>query len=100
MKILQVVPRRGTEGKLKSMLNAKERELRGSRTTFYRQRAGKWGHKKYKGWINWTETKGGLLVADIQSKDADYEWQLLRAFVGYLDRHLSEDIDSVTITYR
>jgi len=100
MKILQILPRRETEGSLKSILNAKERELRGSRTTFYRQRAGRWGHKKYKGWISWTEAKGGILVADIQSKVPETEWQLLRAFVGYLDRHLGDSVESITITYR
>jgi hypothetical protein len=28
------------------------------------------------------------------------EWQLLQSFVGYLDRHLGEYIESITITYR
>lgn len=100
MKVLQVVPRRGIEAKLKTILNTTERELRGSRTTFVRQRAGRWKHKKYKGWITWTEAAGGVLVAEIQSKAGDTEWQLLQAFVGYLDRHLGDYIETVSITYR
>lgn len=99
MKILQVVPRRDIEGKLKSLLNAKERELRGSRTTFYRKAAGKWGHKTYRGWIKWTDVPGGILVAEVLSP-AESEWQLLQSFIGYLDRHLADYIESVSILYR
>ena len=99
MKILQVLARRDADEKLTALLSAKERELRGSRTTFFRKSANKWGHKKYKGWINWVEAKGGILVAEIHSKP-ETEWQLLQAFVGYLDRHLSEQIESISITYR
>ena len=100
MKIQQVVPRRDLDGRLTSLLNAKERELRGSRTTFYRKKPGRWGHKNYSGWITWTEAKGGILVAEIQSRAGDTEWQLLQAFVGYLGRHFSDSIESITITYR
>ncbi len=99
MKIIQVVPRRNNKLKLKTLLDQKERELRGS-STFVRQRAGRWMHKRYPGWINWDEVSGGILVVEIQSRVADAEWQLLRAFVGYLDRHFSEQIESITITYR
>ena len=99
MKILQVVPRRDMEGKLSTHLNEKERELRGSRTTFYRKRPGRWAHKKYHGWIGWNEGKGGILVAEVHSKP-ESEWQLLQAFVGYLDRHLAEHIESMSISYR
>lgn len=98
MKVLEVVPRRDSKKRLKTLLINKERELRGSRTTFYRQRAGRWRHKAYAGWINWDEGVGGALVAEVQGKDM--EWQLLRAFVGYLDRHLADHIESITIRYR
>ncbi len=100
MKVLQVVPRRDIESKLKTLLNAKERELRGSRTTFYRQRAGRWRHKKFNGWVRWNETMGGILMAEVQSRATNTEWQLLQAFVGYLDRHLSDHLESITIRYR
>jgi hypothetical protein len=100
VKIIQVVPRRDTEDRLKKLLNEKEREIRGSRTTLVRQRAGRWKHKKYPGRITWDETKGGILVAEIHSKVPETEWQLLQAFVGYLDRHFGEHIESVAISYR
>lgn len=100
MKILQVVPRRENEVSLKTLLNQKERHLRNRGTTFVRKKAGRWVHKNFHGWINWGEISGGILVAEIHSKAADAEWQLLKAFIGYLDRHLADQIDSITITYR
>ena len=30
----------------------------------------------------------------------DHEWQMLQAFIGYPDRHLGEQIDSISIHYR
>jgi hypothetical protein len=57
MKILQMVPRRTNKDRLKMLLNSTERQLRGSRITFFRQRAGRWRHKNYSGWICWDEAK-------------------------------------------
>lgn len=99
MKILQVVPRRTNKKSLKQQLTGKERELRG-RTTFIRKRAGRWIHLKYPGYIDWNEASGGLLVAEIRSREADGEWKLLQAFIGYLDRHLAEQIETITVFYR
>jgi hypothetical protein len=100
MKIVQVVPRSGIDLKLKTLLKNKEKELRGKATAFHREREGRWKHIKYPGWINWDETKGGLLVAEVHTKKEGMEWQLLQAFIGYLDRHLGENIESVSINYR
>jgi len=100
MKILQVMPRAKKNIKLKALLKATERKLRGGTTTFVRQREGRWNHKKYPGWINWDEAQGGVLVAEVNTLDRDAEWQLLQSFIGYLDRHLSEYIESISITYR
>ncbi len=100
MKILQVVPRRGTDAKLKSLLKDTERKLRGPHTTFRRMREGRWKHVKYPGWVQWDQAAGGLLVAEVQSKVKDHEWQILQAFVGYLDRHLGEQIESISVYYR
>lgn len=100
MKIIQVVPKRDTETSLKKLLKNKERELRGRPTAFHREREGKWKHVKHPGWITWDATRGGLLVAEIHAKREGSDWKLLQAFVGYLDRHLGENIESVTIYYR
>lgn len=100
MKILQVVPKTGADGKLKSLLKAAERTLRGPHTTFHREREGRWKHVKYPGWIHWDDAPGNLLVAEIHTKVKDHEWQMLHAFIGYLDRHLGDHIDSISVHYR
>lgn len=100
MKILQIVPKSGTKSKFKTLLKDKERDLRGRGTTFYREREGRWKHERYSGWIRWDGAKGGLLVAEINTKRKESEWQLLQAFIGYLDRHLGEHIESISIYYR
>jgi hypothetical protein len=100
MKILQVVPKPGTKVKLKTLLKSTERHLRGSNTTFHRMREGRWKHVKYPGWIQWDGAPGNLLVAEIQTKVKDHEWQMLQAFIGYLDRHLGEQIECITVHYR
>jgi hypothetical protein len=100
MKIVQVVPRPEIDSKLKALLKKTERELRGPHTTFQRVREGRWKHVKYPGWIQWDDAPGGLLVAEIRTKVKDHEWQMLQAFVGYLDRHLGEQIESISVYYR
>ncbi len=101
MKVVQVVPKSGIETKLKTLLRNKAVELRARPTTaFRRDRRGRWKHVKYPGWINLNETSGGLLIAEIQTKVQGSEWQLLQSFIGYLDRHLGENIESISIFYR
>ena len=98
MKIIHVVPKPGL--KLKSELKQKERTLRGKGTTFYRESEGKWKHEVYAGWINWDEGYGGSIVAEIKSRKKEAEWQILHAFIGYLERHFSDDIESISINFR
>jgi len=101
MKTIEVIPKAGTDTKLKALLKDTERHLRGGRTAFFRQREGRWKHVKYPGWIKWDEALGGLLVAEIHGgKEEGADWQLLQAFIGYLDRHLGERIESIAIHYR
>jgi hypothetical protein len=100
VKVLQVVPRPGIKAKLKTLLKMTERNLRGPHTTFQRVREGRWKHVKYPGWIHWGQAAGGFLVAEIHSKVKDHEWQILQAFIGYLDRHLGEQIECISVYYR
>jgi hypothetical protein len=100
MKIVQVVPKPGIAAKLKTLLKGTERQLRGPHTTFRREREGRWKHVKYPGWIQWDDAAGGLLVAEVRTRVADHEWQMLQAFVGYLDRHLGAEIESISVYYR
>jgi hypothetical protein len=55
---------------------------------------------KYPGWIQRKEALGGLLLAEIQTKVKDHQWQMLQAFISYLDRHLGEKIDSISAYYK
>lgn len=100
MKLVQIIPQSDKKPTLKVLLKNTERELRGRGTTFKRQREGRWVHARYPGWINWDLTKGGILVAEVQSKKADAEWQLLQAFIGYVDRHIGKYVQSISIIYR
>jgi hypothetical protein len=100
MKIVQVVPRPEVKPQLKTLLKKKELELRGTSTTFVRQKEGRWKHKKYPGWIHWEGTACGILIAKIQSRKESSDWQLLQAFVGYLDRHFGTEIESINVLYR
>jgi hypothetical protein len=41
-----------------------------------------------------------MIVAEVQSKRPDSEWQLLQAFIGYVDRHIGQYVQSINIIYR
>jgi hypothetical protein len=64
------------------------------------EKEGRWKHVKYPGWIHWDDAPGGLLIAEIRTRVKDHEWQIMEAFIGYLDRHLGEQIDSISVYYR
>ena len=99
MKLVNVVPVRLGRPSLGTLLEETERRLRGTSTTLIRRSKRRWVHAKYPGWITWEQPKSGILIAEIRSKKHDSEWQLLQAFVGYLNRHLGEHVDSITILY-
>jgi hypothetical protein len=40
------------------------------------------------------------VTAKLHSQAAEREWQMLRAFLGFADRHLGRKIASITIAYR
>jgi hypothetical protein len=61
---------------------------------------GRWKHVKYPGWVQWDDAPGGLLIAEIRTRVKGHAWQIMEAFIGYLDRHLGERIDSISIYYR
>jgi len=100
MKIVQAVPRVDAEDSLKTLLKQKERELRGGTTAFRRKREGVWVHAKHRGTIKWDTVAGGVLLAEIRASGETKDWQLIQSFVGYLDRHLGEELESISILYR
>ena len=100
MKYVQIVPLADGKPNLKTLLKDTERQLRGRGTTFKRQREGRWVHIRYPGWINWDLAERGIIVAKVQSKKPGTEWQLLQAFIGYVDRHIGKYVQSINIIYK
>jgi len=105
IKLLQIVPVNGF--RLFGQMVKKEIDLskRGV-GTFYRSAGkerdrAKWSHSKYNGWIKLQRSDGEVVTAEIRSlsKSGD-EWQLLHAFIGWLDRHFGEDIEALHVHYR
>lgn len=87
------------------LLTDKERELRQSgRGTLHRQgprRRGqdKWVHSSYKGYIKLQKGLGGILLAELHGREDRDEWQLVSSFVGFLQRHFTEEIGSVVLHF-
>lgn len=88
-----------------SLLVQKERQLRAkNRGTLHRSGAKrtdkeKWVHNSFKGWIQFQRCLGGVCVAMIQTRNPDEQWQLLAAFLGFLDRHFRKQISSIYLNY-
>lgn len=59
----------------------------------------KWVHTKYDGWIRFSGSLCGVVVAIIRSKKSESEGDLLASFVGFLHRHFREEIQGIGITY-
>lgn len=61
----------------------------------------KWVHRSenYKGWIRLQRCIGGVTVAVVQTKAGGSENLLLSSFIGFLDRHFSSEIGTITISY-
>jgi hypothetical protein len=99
---LTITPRR--ERDIYSLLTQQERMLRGTNTTFSRsgpkrKDRDKWKHARFKGWIQFQRCLGGVLVAEVKSRDAEGTWALLTAFIGYVDRHFRANVANVSIHY-
>lgn len=88
---------------LYTLLVEKERALRREKQgTLHRKGPRKrgeerWVHVRYKGSIKLQKCLGGIVVAEVRSGSFSDEWQLLSSFVGFLCRHLREDISTVTL---
>ena len=107
MKFLQIVPREG-ERLYGAMVKKGGDLVRKRKGTFYRAGArardrSKWRHRRYGGWVNIGRGLGELVIAEVHGKpngaETD-EWQLLSAFLGFLDRHFGEQIVAINIQYR
>lgn len=104
MRRIQIVPRPGFN--LYGEMIAKEISLaQNNQGTLHRsgpkkKDRAKWTHKSYRGWINLQRGLGDLVIVEIMSTaKKDSEWQLLRSFLGFVDRHFSEKVQAVSIQY-
>ena len=103
-RLVQVVG--NSEVNLYGEMVRKEVELSASkRGAFFRsgrkeRNRAKWTHKAYKGWIKLEKGAGGVVTAEVISRsEAGDDWQLLHAFIGWIDRHFGESIKSLNIQY-
>lgn len=83
---------------------AKELELaRKNKGTFRRsapkqKNRAKWTHTKYQGWIRLTRGTGEVVEIEVRTKKGA-EWQLLRAVLGFIDRHFGPKVGAINIRY-
>ncbi|HJS56345.1 MAG TPA: hypothetical protein VJ765_17455 [Chitinophagaceae bacterium] len=101
MRIVQVVSKPGHEN-LYSLIKKKEIELRQKkRGTLRRIKPNRWKHVSYKGIIDFYKANKDISIFELKQKsDESNDWQLLHSFLGFLDRHFHEEIESITILYR
>jgi hypothetical protein len=103
VKLIQIVPRQSERlyGAIVKRQIAIEKNKRG---TFHRagrktRNAAKWKHNKFPGWINIQRGLGEVVTVEVRSRVEDHEWQILSAFLGWLDRYCRQSIFSVSIHY-
>ncbi len=100
---ISIVPEKGE--KIYSLLVQKELSLRKKnkgtlhRTGPKKKNEDKWVHNTMPGWIKFQRCYGGMIVAIVQSKNRDQEWQLLSSFIGFLDRHFRDEINNINLNY-
>jgi len=101
MRIVQVTAR-PTCKNLYSLIKQKERELRQKgKGTLHRSGENRWKHVSYSGYIDFYKANSSISIFEVKSKSEDgSNWQLLHSFLGFLDRHFYEEMESITVLYR
>jgi hypothetical protein len=103
MKIVEITPRR--KSSLYNHLVKREADIRkGGRGTFARKgpkRAGAttWNHKRFKGSVSLSREEEELVRAKVSSRTPEDEGGLLKAFLGFVDRHFGPQVATITIHY-
>jgi hypothetical protein len=103
MKIVEIVPRERT--RLYGALVAKEAAIRRSGRGTYisagrSQRSARWKHKKYRGSVQLSRGQAEVVTAKLRAPTAEEERRLLSSFLGFVDRHSGEHVDTISIQYR
>lgn len=104
MRRLQIIGE--DEGNLYGQLVKKELEfVSKNKGTFRRsgpkaKGSAKWKHSTYKGWVSIQNGMGNVVIVEIGTRaERDVEWQILQAFLGFLDRHFSKQIRGINIQF-
>ncbi len=101
MKLVQIVPRQRV--RLYGAIVKKEADIRkNNRGTFYRAERKKhdetkWNHKRFKGSVALKRGDDETVTARVRS--SKQEWQMLSAFLGWVNRHFGEQVMAVNIKY-
>jgi hypothetical protein len=104
MKVVEILPRHRT--KLYSTLVAKEAAIRkGGRGTYIRvgrrsSGSTRWKHKMYKGSVQLSHGESEVVTAKVKATTPEDERKLLSSFLGFVDRHSGDQVDTITIQYR
>ena len=101
MRIIEVIAKPGIDNFL-SLVKQKQRELKKKkRGTLYPVSPNRWKHVSYSGHINLHKAHKHITLFEVVPKaDSGNDWQLLHSFLGFLDRHFHETMESVTVLYR
>jgi hypothetical protein len=104
MKMLQIEPRGGTHLYGAMIQEAgrdparRTRDLLPCRGAQTRRRA-RWTHVRYKGSVALEPGASDAVNVEIKSPERGDEARLLSSFLGWLDRHFSDQLSSVSILY-
>lgn len=101
MRVVQVIAKPGCNNFI-SLVKQKQRELRQKkRGTFYPVKPNRWKHVSYGGYIDFFKASKDISLFELKKKSSEgNDWQLLHSFLGFLDRHFNENIESITVLYR
>ncbi len=104
-KLVQIVPVPGV--RLFGEMVKKEAAIaRANRGTLFRsgpkeRDRARWAHTSYKGWINLVRSAGEVVTVEVRSRSEEGDdWQILHAFVGWVDRHFAGKVRAVHIHYQ
>jgi len=103
MRIVDIEP--NPSAKLFDAMLKKEAAIRSAgRGTFFLagrklKNSAKWKHKAYSGEITLTRHDAQRVSAKIRSGAKAGEWQMMSAFLGFVDRHFGEEIAAINIRY-
>jgi hypothetical protein len=104
MKLVEITPRR--KAPLYGALVKREADIRKKgRGTFARQgrahaASAIWRHKRFKGSVNLQRQAAEQVSAKIRSSTPADEGSLLKAFLGFIDRHFGGQVETITIHYQ